>query len=173
MAVSMEFGFSWKQAGIYDADNNVVYDPADIPQNLQPFIFRDDKNRLMIRKTTNRKIYLALGGLSGSLFYSGIGYTDKPAESTAAIEQIAASLHKRDGMVICESAAVPEWRAGVRCVWSGGEYNRGIVREVITQGSARLHGQELAAQPGNPLLRIELPNGSRILRLAHRVVKKS
>ena len=173
MAVSMEFTYYHDEVGIYDPANGMTYDRADIPKNLQGFLAEDAKGRLLIRKNSrNPALVLALGGLTGRIWFSGVGYTDRPAESTAGIDSIAAAQH-REGMMVCQVAEMPAFAPGMQVVWEGGLYGRGKVAAVHLGGTHILHGKMLTASSEDPVLKIALPDGVSILRRASSVSKKS
>lgn len=171
MAVSMEFTFYRDEVGIYDPATRTVYDRKNIPANLKGFTAEDKDGRLFLVKSARTPaLQLAIGGVSGEIFYSGIGYTDRPAEATARVDQFQAS--RKEGMMVCEVGEVPEWAPGMQAVWPGGEHGRGLVKAVHVEGSHVRHGKRLSATFENPALDIQLPNGVMILRRASSVSKK-
>ena len=172
MAVSMEFTYFHDEVGIYDPATNTTYDRADIPKSLMGFLAEDERGHLLLRKNSRSpQLVLALGGVSGRIWFSGVGYTDRPAESTAGIESIAAS--RREGMMVCGSVSeAPSFAPGMQVKWPGGEYGRGTVKAVHLEGIHILHGKHLTATIEDPALLITLPSGVSILRRASSVTRK-
>jgi len=173
MSVSMEFTYYYDEMGIHDPSNKKTYDRADIPANLKGYLYEDEKGRLGVRKNSRTPgLVLAVGGVSGRIWFSGYGYTDRPAESTAGIESIAAS--RRDGLMVCGPVVeVPAYAPGMRVTWPGGEYGRGTIAAVHLDGSHTRFGKTLAASPAAPVLDIRLPSGMRIIRSAGSVKRAS
>ncbi len=171
MAVSMEFTFYRDQVGIYDPATRTVYDRGDIPPNLKSRVAEDKEGRLILLKTFHTPaLQLAIGGVSGEIWYSGIGYTDRPAEASARVESFTAS--RREGMMVCEVGDLLVWSPGMDVVWRGGEFNRGVVKAVHLEGIHKRHGKTLEATFDLPALDIRLPNGAMVLRRATSVEKK-
>ncbi len=174
MSVSMELTYFHDEVGIYDPVNRMTYDRADIPKNLSSLYFEDDHGRIIVRRNSrNPALVLALGGLTGQVWFSGVGYTDRPAESTASIDSIAAT--RREGeLIVCGCAEeAPAFAPGMEVKWVGGEFNRGRVVAAHMEGTHKLAGKTLVATSEDPALVISLPNGVRILRRSSSVVKKS
>jgi hypothetical protein len=166
MSVSMEFTYYYDEMGIHDPSNKMTYDRSVIPTNLKGYIYEDEKGRLGIRKNSrNPGLVIAVGGVSGRIWFSGFGYTPQPAESTAGIESIAAS-HRAGMMVAASTACLPEVSPGMKVTWPGGQYGSGKVMAVLMDGTHTRHHKTLHATPQNPALDILLPNGVRILRTA-------
>lgn len=172
MSVSMEFTYYLDEVGVHDPANRATYNRKSIPSNLKGYLFEDESGRLLVRKNSrNPGLVLAPGGLSGRIWFSGFGYTDSPAESTAGIEHIAAQ--KREGLMVCSSTAtLPDIVPGMDVRWPGGEFGRGKVMAVHLEGRHSRFGKVLAASVEEPVLDIRLPNGTRILRRASSVSKK-
>ena len=171
MAVSREFTFYRDEVGIYDPATRTVYDRKAIPANLKGFTAEDKDGRLFLVKSARTPaLQLAPGGVSGNLWYSGIGYTDRPAEATARVESFTAS--RREGMMICEVGELPGWSPGMQVVWKNGEFNRGTVRAVHLEGRHTRFNKTLSATFETPVLEVQLPNGAVILRRAASVTKK-
>lgn len=171
MAVSMEFTYYHDEVGIYDPVSGITYDRMDIPASLKGFIAEDAKGRLLVRKNSRQPaLVLALGGVTGRIWFSGVGYTDRPAESTAGIEHIAAS--KREGMMVCQVAEMPLFAPGMEVKWQGGLYGRGRVSAVHLGGTHTLHSKTLTATAEEPVLLIKLPDGVSVLRRSSSVVQK-
>lgn len=173
MSVSMEFTYYYAEMGIYDPLTRMTYDRADIPANLKGFTYEDENGRLGIRQSARKPpLAIALGGLSGRIWFSGIGYTDRPAEETAGIESIAAARHEQ-GLIACGSLTeLPLFAPGMEVKWPGGEYGRGRVAAMHMGGRHTRFGKTLCATPQEPVLEIDLPNGARIIRRASSVTKK-
>jgi len=172
MAVSMEFSFFWNEVGIYVPDENLVYERDKLPSSLKNMVVEDSKGKLILRKTArNPQLVLAIGGNSGRIIFSGVGYTDNPAESTAAVDSFAAE--HREGMLVCGAGAaeVEQWAPAMPVCWSGGQYNRGTIAAVHYEGSKSLFGKTLSASFENPVLEIKLPDGKKILRRSASVKK--
>jgi hypothetical protein len=170
MSVSMEFTYYLDEVGIYDPVNNMTYDRADIPKSLSGFIAEDEKGRLLIRKNSRTPaLVLAIGGLTGRVWFSGVGYTDRPAEYTAGIESIAAA---RQGLMVCAVEEAPVFAPGMPVKWEGGFWGHGTVRAVHFEGDHSAHGKTFAASDDHPILEIILPDGERILRPADSVFRK-
>lgn len=172
MAVSMEFTFYRDQVGVYDPKTKTTYDRKDIPKELWSFLAEDQDGRLLLKKggTRNPAPILAIGGKSGYIWFSGVGYTSRPAEKTAEVESIAAEM--RDGLMVCESSAVIEFAPGMPVTWPAGQYGRGVVRAVHLDGKQTRNGKTMVATCDSPVLDIELPNRTMILRSAGSVRKK-
>lgn len=164
MSCSMEFTYYYDEMGIHDPVNKMTYDRGAIPTNLKGYIYEDEKGRLGIRKNSrNPGLVIANGGVSGRIYFSGYGYTDRPAEATAGIESIAAS--RREGLMVCGStAALPDVAPGMTVRWPGGTHGRGKVMAVHLDGTHTRHGKSLQATFEKPVLDILLPDGIRILR---------
>lgn len=173
MSVSMEFTYYLDEVGVHDPLTKATYDRAAIPTALKGYLFEDDRGRLLVRKNSRQPgLVLAPGGTSGRIWFSGYGYTDQPAESTAGIEHIAAA--RREGLMVCSStAALPEIVPGMMVGWPGGQYGRGKVVAVHLEGRHTRYGKEFQASATHPILDIMLPNGARILRRAASVSKKN
>lgn len=171
MAVSMEFTFYRDEVGIYDPATKTVYDRNAIPENLKGFTAEDKDGRLILLKTARQPaLQLAPGGVSGDLFFSGVAYTDRPAEASARVESFTAS--RREGMMICEVGELPVWSPGMNAVWKNGEYNKGVVAAVHLEGRHTRFSKTLTATFENPVLEVRLPNGAVILRRSSSVEKK-
>jgi hypothetical protein len=171
MAVSMEFTFYRDEVGIYDPSTRTVYDRKDIPANLKGYVAEDKEGRLFLVKSARTPaLQLAIGGVSGELFYRGIGYTDRPAEASARVESFAAS--RREGMMVCEAWELPAWSPGMNVTWQHGQFCRGVVKAVHLEGRHCRHGMTLEATFEDPALDVLMPNGVMILRHASTVVKK-
>lgn len=172
MSVSMEFTYYLDEVGIYDPSTKMTYDRKDIPASLKAMTYEDEKGRLGVRKSSrNPALVLALGGLSGRIWFTGYGYTDRPAESTAGIDAIAAS--QRQGLMVCGAVAdVPHFAPGTPVAWKGGEWGRGVVMACHWEGAFSRHGITLNASEESPILDIRLPDGVRIFRRAASVSKK-
>lgn len=170
MSCSMEFTYYYDEMGIHDPANKATYDRAAIPTNLKGYLYEDEKGRLGIRKNSrNPGLVIATGGVSGRIWFSGYGYTDRPAEPTAGIESIAAS--RREGLMVCGSTlCLPQVSPGMTVRWTGGQYGTGRVMAVLMDGSHTRHHKTLKATPDHPALDILLPNGVRILRTAASVM---
>lgn len=174
MAVSMEFTYFHDEVGIFDPATGISYDRKDIPANLSGYLFEDEKGRLFVRKSARKHpLVLALGGVSGSVWFTGVGYTDHPADPLAEIESIAAS-RRGEGMMVCGETLedLPLFAPGMPVKWEGGLYGRGTVAAVHLEGTHTLHRKLLTATPEDPALVIRLPDGSCILRRSSSVVKK-
>lgn len=174
MAVSMEFTYYHDEVGIFDPATGMTYDRKDIPKNLAGYLFEDNKGVLHVRPNARKQpLVLALGGLTGRVWFSGVAYTDRPADSLAEIETIAAARHE-EGMMVCGSMLdeLPAFAPGMQVRWPGGLYGRGTVAAVHLEGTHVLHRKLLIATPQDPALVIRLPDGSSILRRASSVEKK-
>jgi hypothetical protein len=169
MSVSMEFTYYFDEMGIYDPSTKATYDRAAIPTNLKGYLYEDERGRLGIRRNSrNPGLVIAVGGLSGRIWFSGFGYTSMPAESTAGIESIAAS-HREGMMVAASTAAAPRFAPGMTVRWPGGKFGKGTVAAVLLDGSHSRFGKTLLATPEQPVLDIRLPDATRILRRASSV----
>lgn len=174
MAVSMEFTYFHDEVGIFDPATGVTYDRKDIPANLSGYLFEDAQGRLIVRKSARKQpLVLALGGLSGRVWFSGVGYTDRPADPLAVIDSIAAS-RREEGMMVCGETLeeVPSFAPGMQVKWPGGLYGRGTVAAVHREGTHTLNRKLLTATPEDPALVIRLPDGTSILRRASSVAKR-
>lgn len=173
MSVSMEFTYYLDEMGLYDPVSNMTYDRKDIPTSLSGYWFEDEKGRLMLKKSSRKpSLVVALGGVSGRVWFSGYGYTDRPAESTAGIDSIAAARHN-EGLMVCGSMLeLPEFVPGMKVRWPGGEFGHGAVRTVYLDGKHTRFQKTLTATMENPVLDIALPDGRRIIRRASSVSKK-
>lgn len=175
MAVSMEFTFYWDEVGIYVPDENLVYEYENLPSSLQGYVIRDQKGRLVLKKSSrNPALVLAIGGNNGRIIFSGVGYTDRPAESTAQVESFAATRSESEGMLVCSAATdAPEeiWAPGMPVRWPGGQFGRGTVIAAQMDGVKSMWGKTLQASFEDPVLEIRLPNHVHILRRASSVKK--
>lgn len=172
MSVSMEFSYYHSEVGIYDPATNITYDRADIPKNLMNFLAEDDKGRLFVRKSVRQPTLVrALGGVSGSVWFSGAGYTDRPADELAGIDSIAAT--RREGLVVCQVASGPALVPGMQVHWKGGHWGRGRVLDVHYDGRICAYGKALEASLVEPVVAIRLPDGARIIRRASSLIKKN
>ena len=170
MSVSMEFTYYHDEVGIYDPASNMTYDRADIPKALLGFLAEDEKGRLIIRKNSRTPaLVLAIGGLNGRVWFSGVGYTDRPAESSAGIESIAAA---RQGLMVCSVSEAPVFAPGMPVKWDGGFWGWGTVLSVHFDGERSAHSMTICATNENPVLEILLPDGVKIIRLASSVSRK-
>lgn len=173
MAVSMEMIYFWNEMGIYVPEENKVYNRNEIPRSIQGHIFEDQKGRLLIRNSARSpKLVLAIGGTRGRVVFSGVAYTDNPAESTAEVESIAAE--RREGMLVCGAGAADAaqvWSPQMPVAWNGGQYGKGVIVAVHLEGLKSLHHKTMLASFENPVLEIMLPNGVKILRSADSVRK--
>lgn len=173
MSVSMEFTYYFAEMGIYDPATGACYDRAEIPASLAAYTYTDDQGRLCLRKSSrNPQLVILLGGVSGRIWFSGYGYTDRPAESTAGIDQIAAT-RREEGMVVCGSMAdLPEFAPGMDVSWPSPGYGRGKVANVWLEGTHAVGQNVLCATPQDPVLCIVLPDGQRIIRRSSATRKK-
>lgn len=164
-SVSMEMTYYYDEVGIYDPVTRLAYDRADIPKMLWNYLAEDEKGKLLVRKNA-RQVPLVLipGGVSGNIWFSGVGYTKSPAERTASVDHIAAE--SREGMMVCEVAEAPRWLPGMEAHWPPmiGGYGRGRVAAVHLEGVPSLHGERMTATPEDPVLEIVLPDLRRIIR---------
>lgn len=174
MAVSMEFTYYHEEVGIFDPASGMTYDRKDIPDNLKGYLFEDHEGRLSIRNSARKTpLVLAVGGVSGRVWFSGVGYTDRPADPLAGIDSIAAARHE-EGMMVCGAVMEdsPLFAPGMQVLWEGGVFNRGTVATVHLEGTHRFNFKTLEATPANPALVIRLPDGTKVMRRASSVRKK-
>ncbi len=175
MSVSMEMTYYLDEMGIYDPSTKTAYDRKDIPRSLQAYLFEDSDGRLLVRKNQRSpQLVLLMGGVSGTVWFTGYGYTDRPAEATAGIDSIAASgVRREQGMLVCGAAECVEFAPGMDVGWKYGEFNRGRVSAVHMEGRVSAFGKTLTASRECPVLEVILPNQTRIIRRASAVTKKS
>jgi hypothetical protein len=173
MSVSMEFTYYYSEMGVYDPSTRMTYDRKDIPSNLKGYLFEDENGRLGIRKNSRKPaLAIAVGGLSGTIWFSGIGYTDRPAEETAGIESIAAS-RREQGLMVCGSVAdLPSFAPGMDVRWPSPGFGYGKVAAVYLDGQHSRFATSITASAQDPVLDILLPDGVRILRRSSTVTKK-
>lgn len=174
MSVSLEMTYYYDEMGLYDPSTKTAYDRKDIPTSLRGYVYEDNDGKLMVRKNSrNPALVILLGGVSGNVWFTGYGYTDRPAESTAGIDSIAASVRRESGVLVCGTADAVEFAPGMEVRWPGGEYGRGRVIACHFEGRHIAHGKTLLASAETPVLEIRLPNQLRIIRRASSVTKKS
>lgn len=173
-SVSMELYFIPAEVGIYDSLTNETFDRKSIPSKYKPFLNERNDGSLEVRRNSrNPPLVLALGGVSGRIWFSGTGFTTSPAEATAGIDMLAAE--KREGMMVCCLSDGPSWVPGMQAQWvaMAGGYGRGVVTEVHEEGPVTLHGKTFIATREDPVLRLKLPSNYPVLRRASFTQKKS
>lgn len=168
-SISLEASFMHEETGIYDPRTREVYDPHEIPNSLRGQVMQDQHGRLSIRRGSN--LVKVLGGKSGTLWFTGLGYTTNPAEPTAVIDGVAAAKPDGQGMVRASLETEPDFLPGMAVRWRGGEYCRGTIRAAYYTGSISRHGKTLEGDPLDPALDIMLPNGVAICRRSSSVIK--
>lgn len=170
-SVSMEMSFFHDQTGIWDPRTNDVYDRGEIPPQMRAQVMEDERGRLQVRRGS--KLVKVIGGKTGQVWFSGLGYVENPAEPTAAIDGIAASKGA-DGLLVARLAE-PEWIPGLPVRWESvpGMWGRGRIVAARHEGVLRRHGKSITGSEADPALQIRLPDGGVICRRASSVRRAS
>lgn len=173
-SVSIEAGTSMADMWVYDPSDRSIIDMDAALEKWPKLLKKDEKNGWQIGKADGVQLAFACGGIDQKIPFSGVGYVPNPAEwRTAKIIDIAAS-ELPDGCIA--AMAMPDWMPGEPVRWlpiiSGRDAGRGIIREVICEGSHTRHGMTMAASLADPLLDIEIAGKSYcVLRHGSRVKK--
>lgn len=174
--VSIEVGTTIEDLSVYDPRDRSILSLADAIAQYPQLISVHKQRGIQIGKVDNTQFAFAAGHADGAVPFKGVGYTPNPAETkTAKVLELHAAY---ECGTACMAAMVqPEWEAGTPVHWSpvlyGQDAGRGVVREVIFEGSHQRHGMTKRATPEDPLLDIKV-HGKQLSVLRHASsVKKS
>lgn len=174
MSVSLEFTYYLHEIGIYDPVSRIAYDREEIPSSLRGFLDEKENGDLLVRRTLRQPSLIPIiGGVSGSIDFSGYGYVTRPAERSASIDQIAASRREAGQLVVGSIAAAESlFSPGTPVFWPGGSYGHGVVRACHFEGEVKRCAMRMDASLDDPVLEVVLPDGRAVLRKASSVKRK-
>jgi len=170
-ACSAEIAFAESELGIWDPGDASITMIGDVKGAMGKALTRDDNGTLHVGQVKGRQLAFALGGVSDPVTFRGLANTPTPAEDTAKINEIRA-MDGSDYQVM--AAGEPEWYPGVRVLWHGFAvscHGEGVIRAVHYSGERSMHCYTFTASATDPVLEVELPSGTLILRKANGVRK--
>ncbi len=173
-AVSIEVAPLLSQIGIFNPADRSILSISDAQEAYPNAITFDEKTGIHTGKWDGNQLGLALGRENDTINFQGYGYVPRGAEKTAKITDIRAGREGDDAVMIAAIAS-REWEPGDEVAWTrilGTDSGRGVIREVIFEGSVTRHGKTMTADPSSPLLDISVRGKPlSVLRSAHSVKK--
>ncbi|GEM_PF-1612160 len=163
-SVSIENITTLNNIGLWLASKPDVIVPLLDPGDYADAVSIKD-NKVSVGKVNGEQAVMVYGLNGRPTSLRGVGVTPRPAERVAKITSVNAeeNVTELDGGSLHAMAA--ETHAGTL---EGTEVRfrtgrRGIIREVFTDGIARLGGLRVSASAENPALRIEMPDRRSVL----------
>lgn len=160
-AVSIEVSAELEQLGIFVPSTREVFSLFDAPEELLQAIEPGDNGLILGKASTGEQLAWAYGGNDGVVEFRGTGIVEYPADRTARIQSVMASL---DTSELCSLPAdqVPELLIGRRgkltCAESGAQ------AEVLSVHTSGRHGPsewKKQASPCDPVLELRTDSGAK------------
>lgn len=173
-SVSIEVGTMIKDLWVYNPTDKSIHAMQAAMEQWPDLITRHKERGIQIGKVDGVQFAFAAGGANGTVPFRGVGYTPNPAEkNTARVIDLSAA---GEGELAFAAALTYEWEPGMDVSWKplllGSDAGKGIIREIVTEGSRTLHGMTKTASAADPLLVIKVHGKNlEVMRHASSVAK--
>jgi len=178
----------FENMGIYVPSERKVWTLYETPEEiLEEAVSVNDDGHYIIGKYKGEQLAFVYGAVEGNIVFQGVGYTPRPAEAEARITSIRLNEMENDVLALRAEAVdemVERFQAGPAHFLDAGfgdaleaikaAYPRARKMEKLSEGAVRLPGclWSKEASEADPVYRITLSTGQRILKNHSEVVKK-